>query len=149
MKIAIGSDHGGILLKATIIEHLQSKGIDTTDKGTYEKVSADYPDYALPVCKAVLSGEADFGILICGTGIGMSISANKIRGIRCALLSDVFSAKAARSHNDANIISLGERVVGPGLALEIVDAFISTNFSNDSRHQRRITKIMALQDTNI
>lgn len=146
MTIALGSDHGGYSLKAIVIEHLQKKGITTIDKGAYDNTSCDYSDYAVPVCSAVLSGEADYGILICGTGIGMSISANKIRGIRCALLGDVFSAKATRSHNDANVMSMGERVVGPGLALEIVDAFLGTDFSNEPRHQRRINKMMDLEE---
>ncbi len=145
MIIAIGSDHGGVHLKAIVIEHLQKKGVNTIDKGSYDKTSCDYSDYAVPVCSAVLSGEADLGVLICGTGIGMSMSANKIHGIRCAVLGDVFSAKATRSHNDANVMSLGGRVVGPGLALEIVDAFIGTDFSNEPRHQRRINKIMELE----
>lgn len=145
MTIAIGSDHGGVSLKSAVIEHLQKKGVNTIDKGAYDKTSCDYSDYAVPVCNAVLSGEADLGILICGTGIGMSISANKIRGIRCAVLGDVFSAKATRSHNDANVMSLGERVIGHGLALEIVDAFLGTVFSNEPRHKRRINKMMDLE----
>lgn len=146
MTIAIGSDHGGIHLKAAVIEHLQHDGIKTLDMGAYEDKSSDYADYAVPVCSAVLSGEADFGILICGTGVGMSISANKIRGIRCALLGDVFSAKATRSHNDANVMAMGERVIGVGHALEIVDAFLGTAFSNEPRHTQRIEKIMRLEE---
>ncbi len=145
MKIAIGCDHGGIELKAAIIEHLQTQGRDIRDFGAYSCDSCDYPDYAVPVCEAVLSGEADFGILICGTGIGMSISANKINGIRCALLGDVFSAKATRAHNDTNVMALGGRVTGVGHALEIVDAFLCTEFSHDERHVNRISKVMNLE----
>jgi ribose 5-phosphate isomerase B len=145
MKIAIGSDHGGFDLKTIIIDHLKKQGTEVTDFGTYSCDSCDYPDYAVPVCDAVLTGKADFGILICGTGIGISISANKIHGIRCALLGDVFSAKATRSHNDANVMALGGRVVGDGLALEIVDAFLNTPFSGDQRHAKRIEKMMKLE----
>lgn len=145
MTIAIGSDHGGFELKSIIIDHLKKKGIQTLDKGTYDDKSCDYPDYAVPVCDAVLAGEADLGILICGTGIGISIAANKVRGIRCALLGDVFSAKAARNHNNAKVMALGARVMGPGLALEIVDAFLSTDFSTDERHHKRVDKIMNIE----
>ncbi len=146
MIIALGSDHGGLTLKKAVEEHLQKKGIKTIDAGTYDEVSCDYPDYAQAVCKAVLSGEADYGILVCGTGIGMSIAANKMRGIRCALLGDVFSAKATRAHNDANVMALGERVIGQGHALEIVDAFLGTDFSGDERHRKRISKVMGMED---
>lgn len=145
MKIAIGCDHGGIELKAVIIDHLQKQGKHISDFGAYSCDSCDYPDYAVPVCEAVLCGEADLGILICGTGIGMSISANKINGIRCALLGDVFSAKATRAHNDTNVMALGGRVVGAGHALEIVDAFLGTEFSHDARHVNRINKLMNLE----
>lgn len=145
MKIAIGCDHGGIELKAAIIEHLQKHGREIRDFGAYSCDACDYPDYAVPVCEAVLAGKADFGILICGTGIGMSISANKIHGIRCALLGDVFSAKATRAHNNTNVMALGGRVIGPGHALEIVDAFLGTGFSGEQRHQNRIDKIMNLE----
>jgi len=145
MKVAIGCDHGGFDLKTDIIEHLKKQGKEVTDFGTYNRDSCDYPDYAVPVCEAVLSGKADFGILICGTGIGMSISANKIDGIRCALLGDVFSAKATRAHNNTNVMALGGRVTGPGLALEIVDAFLGTEFSGAVRHVNRINKVMNLE----
>ena len=145
MVIALGSDHGGYELKQIIMQHLNEKGIETIDFGVFEQSSCDYSDYAVPVCEAVLSKKADFGILVCGTGIGMSISANKIHGIRCALLGDVFSAKATREHNDTNVMALGGRVVGSGLALEIVDDFLSTAFSNEERHIRRISKIMDLE----
>ncbi len=145
MIIAIGADHGGFELKKQIISHLESKGVKVLDMGAYDAQSVDYPDYAPPVCRAVLSGEADYGILICGTGIGISISANKIEGVRCALLGDTFSAKMAREHNDANVMALGARVLGVGLALEIVDTFIGTDFSHDDRHSRRIQKMMDLE----
>ncbi len=145
MTIAIGSDHGGIELKSVIIEHLKQKDIKSLDMGAYDNNPTDYPDYAPPVCDAVLTGEADFGILICGTGIGISISANKIHGIRCALLGDVYSAKMARAHNNANVMALGARVVGPGLALELVDAFLCTDFSTELRHNLRVEKIMNLE----
>ncbi len=145
MTIAIGCDHGGFELKTVIIDHLTQQGKSICDFGAYDCVACDYPDYAVPVCEAVLSGRADYGILICGTGIGMSISANKIHGIRCALLGDVFSAKATRAHNDTNVMALGGRVTGAGHALEIVDAFLSTAFSRDQRHVDRISKAMNLE----
>lgn len=146
MVIAFGSDHGGYELKKIILEHLVQKGIKITDCGSDSTDSIDYSDYAQKVCALVNDGSADFGILICGTGIGMSISANKINGIRCALCGDVFTAKATRSHNDANVLALGARVVGSGLALEIVDAFLGTVFSAQERHERRIQKIMKLEN---
>lgn len=146
MTIALGSDHGGFELKEAVAAHLKQKGFDVRDYGVYDACASDYPDNAAPVCDAVLAGEADLGILICGTGIGISISANKIRGIRCALCGDVFSAKMARLHNNAQVMAMGGRVVGQGLALEIVDAFIATPFSGDERHARRVEKIMKLED---
>lgn len=139
--LAIGCDHGGFELKQEIIRHLESKGIEYRDFGTYSAESCDYPDYARPVAEAVAAGEYERGILICGTGIGVSITANKVRGVRCALCGDCFSAEATRQHNDANILALGARVTGPGLALMIVDTFLSTPFSGDERHIRRIGKI--------
>ncbi|MCR4609454.1 MAG: ribose 5-phosphate isomerase B [Eubacterium sp.] len=141
MKIAIGSDHGGFALKQDIMKHLEERGIEFTDKGCYDEKSCDYPIFAREVTSAVTSGEADFGILICGTGIGMSMTANKVKGIRAALCHDVFSAQATREHNDANVLCMGARVVGPGLALMIVDTFLDTDFSNDERHIRRISLI--------
>ena len=135
----IGSDHGGYTLKLEIIEHLKNRGIEVTDVGCDSEASCDYPVFAKKVADAITSGEADQGILVCGTGIGMSMAANKISGIRAALCHDVFSAKATREHNDANILCLGARVVGPGLALMIVDTFVDTPFSNDERHKRRIS----------
>lgn len=146
MTIALGCDHGGLCLKNAVLEYLKNKGIETRDMGAFESRSCDYADYALPVCSAVLSGEAAFGMLFCGTGIGMSIAANKIRGIRCAVLGDVFSAKATRSHNDANVLAMGERVIGVGLALEIIDAFLETDYSREPRHQTRIDKISKLEE---
>lgn len=148
MKVAIGCDHGGINLKPVLIDYLNKKGIEFIDFGTFEKTSVDYNDYAEPVCEAVVSGKADKGILICGTGIGMSIVANKIKGIRCAHCHDVFSAKATREHNDTNVLAMGERVIGPGLMVEIVDTFLNTDFSFDSRHVRRVQKIKDLENKN-
>ncbi len=148
MKVAIGCDHGGINLKPILIKYLNEKGIEFKDFGTFSTESVDYNDYADPVCMAVASGQFDKGILICGTGIGMSIVANKIKGIRCAHCQDVFSAKATREHNDTNVLAFGERVLGPGLMLEIVNAFLFTEFSNDARHQRRVQKIKDLETKN-
>lgn len=139
--IAIGSDHGGFDLKQEVMEHLKERNIEYKDFGTYTKKSCDYPVYAKKVAEAVLSKECELGILICGTGIGISIAANKIKGIRAALCHDCFSAEATKSHNDANILAMGARVVGPGLALKIVDTFLDTPFSNDERHIRRINLI--------
>ena len=139
--IAIGSDHGGFQLKQEIMQHLASRGEAFTDFGTYTEDSCDYPDYGKAVARAVAAGEYDRGILICGTGIGISIAANKVPGIRAAVCGDCFSAEATRLHNDANILALGARVIGPGLALKIVDTFLDTPFSNDERHMRRIAKI--------
>ena len=148
MKIAIGCDHGGINLKPVLTKYLEGKGIEYKDFGTYGTESVDYNDYAVAVSEAVVSGECDLGILICGTGIGMSIMANKIKGIRCGHCHDVFSAKMTRLHNDANVMALGERVVGPGLMIEIVDAFLFTEFSGDERHARRVQKIKDLENKN-
>lgn len=139
--IALGSDHGGLSLKKEIIKYLDSENIEYTDFGAYTEESCDYPVFAKLVGHAVTSGEYEKGILICGTGIGISITANKIKGIRAALCSDCFSAKATREHNDANVLAMGERVVGSGLAIEIVKTFLNTAFSNDERHIRRIEQI--------
>ena len=138
---AIGCDHGGFELKQEIIKYLTKKGIDFEDFGCFSEASCDYTDYGKAVAEAVAAGKYEKGILICGTGIGISITANKIKGIRCALCSDCFSAEATREHNDANILALGGRVVGVGLALKIVDTFLNTPFSNEERHIRRISKI--------
>lgn len=139
--LAIGSDHGGFALKREIMAHLEQRGLAYRDLGTYSEDSCDYPVYAKAVARAVASGECERGILICGTGIGVSITANKVPGIRCALCGDCFSARATREHNDANVLALGARVTGPGLALMIVDTFLDTPFSNDERHIRRISQI--------
>lgn len=139
--IGLGCDHGGLELKNTVIDYLKAQGIEYKDYGTYTDESCDYPVYGKAVAKAVASGECEKGIIICGTGIGISITANKINGIRAALCHDVFSAKATREHNDANILAMGARVIGPGLAIEIVKAFLETEFSNDERHIRRISMI--------
>ena len=139
--IGIGSDHGGFALKEAIKKHLEERGLEYKDFGTYSNASCDYPVYGRAVAKAVAAGECELGILICGTGIGISITANKVPGIRAALCSDCFSAEATRQHNNANILALGARVLGEGLALKIVDTFLDTPFSNDERHIRRISMI--------
>lgn len=139
--IAIGCDHGGFGLKQEIMKYLEDKGYEYKDFGTYTPDSCDYPVYAKKVAHAILDGECEKGILICGTGIGIGITANKIKGIRAALCHDVFSARATREHNDSNIITLGARVVGPGLAINIVDTFLNTEFSNDERHINRIRQM--------
>lgn len=144
MKIGLGCDHGGFDLKQTIAEHLSAKGIDYTDYGTYSKDSCDYPDYGYKVAKAVTAGECTYGILVCGTGIGISLAANKVEGIRCAVVSDTFSAEMSKAHNNANMLSLGERVVGKGLALKIVDTWLETEFEG-GRHQLRVEKIMEIE----
>ena len=141
MKIGIGNDHSALELKAEIIEFLKEKGHEVVDYGTYTSESCDYPVYGEKVARAVVAGEVEKGILICGTGIGISITANKVPGIRAALCGDCFSAQATREHNDANILAMGARVTGPGLALKIVDTFLDTPFSNDERHIRRIKMI--------
>lgn len=139
--IGLGCDHGGYELMMEVIAHLEQRGIEFHNYGTYSKESCDYPVFAKEVAHAVADGTCEKGILICGTGIGISITANKVPGIRAALCHDCFSAKATREHNNANILAMGGRVVGPGLALEIVDIFLDTPFSNDERHVRRISQI--------
>lgn len=139
--IGLGCDHGGYQLKQEIIKYLDQKKIPFKDFGTYSEESCDYPKFAHAVAHAVVKGECEKGILICGTGIGISIAANKVKGIRAALCHDCFSARATREHNDANILAMGGRVIGPGLAVEIVDIFLHTEFSNEQRHQRRINQI--------
>lgn len=145
MKIAIGSDHGGINHKAYIEKYLTEQGIDFKDFGTYSSDSVDYPDIAFEVGIAVRNEDFDCGILICGTGIGMSIAANKVRGIRAAHVTDCYSAKMAKQHNDAHIICLGERITGPDLALEIVKSFLGEEHLG-GRHANRVKKIMAIED---
>ena len=139
--IAIASDQGGYELKQSVMEHLKERGTEYQDLGSYGPESVDYPIYARKVANAVLSGECEKGILICGTGIGVSIQANRFPGIRAALCSDCFSAEATRLHNDANVICLGGRVTGPGLANKLEDTFLDTPFSGAERHQRRINMI--------
>ena len=139
--IAIGSDHGGYDLKMKIIAHLQERGLEVKDFGCYDKSSCDYPDFGQAAARAVADGSCEKGIVVCTTGIGISIAANKVKGIRCALCTNSYLAKMTRLHNDANILALGGRVVGPGLALKIVDTFLNTPFSNDERHIRRINQI--------
>lgn len=139
--IAIGSDHGGYDLKEVVIAHLKEKGIDVKDMGCYDKSSCDYPVYGKAVAEAVADGSCEKGIVICTTGIGISITANKVKGIRAALCADTLSAKLTRLHNNSNVLAMGAGIVGPNLALEIVDTFIGTEFSNEERHQRRIDAI--------
>ena len=144
MKIALGSDHGGFELKGEIISFLKDNGYEIKDFGTNSTDSCDYADYAIKVSEAVAAKECDFGILICGTGIGIGIAANKVPGIRAALCSDTFSAHATREHNNANILTMGQRVVGAGLALDIVKTFLTSEFEGD-RHIRRIDKISEIE----
>ena len=145
MKIAIGCDHGAFALKTKIIGHLRQQGHEVEDFGTCSTASCDYPDFAAAAAKAVAGGECQRGIVLCTTGIGVSITANKVPGIRCALLSDPGSAKRTRLHNGTNMMALGAGVVGENLALEIVDTWLGTEFSGEARHQRRIDKVMALE----
>ena len=145
MKIAIGCDHGALDLKNKVIAHLTAKGYEVVNFGTDTLDSCDYPDFAGPAAKAVASGECDKGIVLCTTGIGVSITANKVTGIRCALLSDVMSARMTRQHNDTNMMAIGAAVVGPMLALEIIDTWLGTDYEG-GRHQRRIDKMMALEN---
>ena len=143
--IAVGCDHGGYELKQEVLKHLEERGIEYKDYGCYSPESVDYSDIAKVVCDAVVAGEAERAFLICGTGIGMSMAANKVKGIRAACCSDTFSAKFTRLHNDANVLCFGGRVVGPGLALQLVDEFLDNEFEG-GRHQRRIDKVMALEN---
>lgn len=144
MKVAIGADHGGYRLKEDIKGLLEDLGVDYKDFGTHSTESVDYPDVALPVAQSVADGLFDRGILICGTGIGIGIAANKVKGIRAALVHDTFSAHACREHNDANILTMGERVIGSGLARDIVTIWLATDFEG-GRHERRVEKIMAIE----
>ena len=145
MKIAIGCDHGALDLKNALIFRLENQGHTVQDFGTYTTDSCDYPDFAEAAANAVAMGNCEKGIVLCTTGIGVSIAANKIKGIRCALLSDTLSAKMTREHNDTNMMALGAGIVGQHLAFAIVDTWLGTDFSGDARHQRRIDKIMALE----
>ena len=145
MKIAIACDHGALALKEAVKAHLTARDMECVDFGTFTKDSCDYPDFARPAAEAVASGACERGIVMCTTGIGVSITANKVHGIRCALLSDPWSAKMTRLHNDTNMMALGAGVVGENLAMEIVDVWLGTEFSGEARHQRRIDKVMALE----
>ncbi|TDL95406.1 ribose 5-phosphate isomerase B [Macrococcus carouselicus] len=145
MKVAIASDHGGYQHKEAVKNRLDELGIEYKDFGTHSLDSVDYPDYARPVSEAVTAGEFDRGILICGTGIGMSIAANKVKGVRCALVHDVFTAQVTRQHNDSNVLAMGQRVIGEGLALLIVETWLKGEFEG-GRHQNRIDKITVLED---
>ena len=142
-KIVLGCDHGGFGLKAKIVDHLNSRGYEVVDVGTYSTDSCNYPDYAHKVCEVIQSGECALGILICGTGIGMSMAANKHKGIRAAVCENTFSARMTRMHNDANVLCLGERVVGPGLACDLVDAFLDAEFAGE-RHVARVNILKEL-----
>lgn len=139
--IAIACDHGGFDLKQQVMEHLKEKGLEYKDFGCYDHKSCDYPDFARPAAEAVADGECEKGIVICTTGIGVSITANKVRGIRCALCADPLSAKMTRLHNDANMLAMGAGMIGGNLAMEITDVFLDTQFSGEERHARRISKI--------
>ncbi|WP_457641081.1 ribose 5-phosphate isomerase B [Persephonella sp.] len=148
MKVAIGSDHAGFDFKEMIKEHLQNKGYEVIDKGTHSRESVDYPLFGEAVAKSVVNGEADRGIVICGTGIGISISANKIKGVRAALCTNEYMARMARKHNDANVLALGARVLGIDLAISIVDTFFSTEFEG-GRHERRVHLIHNIEEINL
>ncbi len=148
MKLVIGCDHAGFALKALVIEHVKELGHTVIDVGTYSADSCHYPIYARAVCEKILAGEAERGILICGTGIGMSIAANKHRGIRAACCSDTFSARLTREHNDANVLCFGERVVGAGLALDLVDAFLSAEYLNNGNHVPRVAMLREIEEDN-
>lgn len=145
MKIALGCDHGGLEHKNAILEHLKERGFEVQDFGIYQQVSVDYPEIALKVANSVSKGENELGILVCGTGIGMSLAANKVKGIRAAACSEHFSAKYTRLHNNSNIICLGGRVIGVGTALELVDLFVDTEFEG-GRHQRRVDMVMDIEN---
>ncbi|WP_029521207.1 ribose 5-phosphate isomerase B [Persephonella sp. IF05-L8] len=147
MKVAIGSDHAGFDYKEIVKEHLEEKGFEVIDKGTYSRESVDYPIFGEAVAQAVASGEADRGIVICGTGIGISISANKVKGIRAALCTNEYMARMARKHNDANILAFGARVLGIDVALGIVDVFFETEFEG-GRHERRVNEIKSIEEKN-
>ena len=146
IMIAIASDHGGYDLKETVKKYLDSRGLEYRDFGTYDKASCDYPDFAEPAARAVAAGECERGILICTTGIGVSIVANKIPGIRCGLCTDTTSAKLTRLHNDANILAMGAGVIGENVALDVVETFLDTPFSGEEKHARRIGKIAAISN---
>ena len=141
MVVALASDHGGYDLKCQVVRHLKERGIECRDFGCYGKESCDYPDFGKEAAKAVAKGDCDRGVVICTTGIGISIAANKVKGVRCALCAEPYSAKMTRLHNDANMLAMGGGIVGTNLALEIVDVFLDTPFSGEEKHARRIAKI--------
>ena len=145
-KIAIGCDHAGFAIKGAVIDHIKSRGFEPVDVGTYSTDSCHYPTYASAVCDKILGGECELGILICGTGIGMSIAANKHNGIRAACCSDTFSARLTREHNDANVLCFGERVVGAGLALDLVDAFLDAEYLNNGNHVTRVAMLKEIEN---
>lgn len=144
MKIAVACDHGGFRLKNVLIQEMKNQGYEVVDFGTYNEDSCDYPDYAVKAARAVASGDCEKGVVVCGTGIGVSMTCNKVHGIRCALCHDVFSAKATRTHNDANMLAMGQRVIGEGLAVEILNAWLNTEFEG-GRHVQRIEKMMKIE----
>ncbi len=144
MRIAAGSDHAGYALKSALVERLRARGVDVVDVGTHDTSSTDYPDWAERVARAVTAGDATFGLLVCGTGQGMAMAANRVPGVRAAVVADTFSARATRAHNDANVLCLGQRVVGGGLAEDILDAFLATPFEG-GRHANRVAKLTALE----
>lgn len=146
MKIVIGCDHAGYNIKNAVIKHVEEKGYEVVDVGTYSTDSCHYPVYASAACKKILDGECELGILICGTGIGMSIAANKHKGIRAACCSDVFSARLTREHNDANMLCFGERVVGIGTAIDLVDAFLDAKYLNNGNHVTRVAMLTDIED---
>lgn len=145
MKIAVACDHGGLQLKNALIKEMESQGYEVVDFGTYSEESCDYPDYAAKAAKAVANKECDRGVVVCGTGIGVSMTCNKVKGIRCALVHDVFSAEATRAHNDSNMIAMGQRVIGEGLAIKILNTWLHTDYEG-GRHDLRIQKMMALEN---
>ena len=144
MKVVVGSDHGGFELKEVLKKHLTEKGFDVLDVGTHDTNSVDYPDIAVKACEKVVSSECAWGVLVCGTGIGISIAANKVLGIRCALVSNEYSAEMTKRHNNANMLAFGGRVTGPDLAKNILDAYINAEFEG-GRHQNRLDKIKAIE----
>ena len=147
MKIVIGCDHAGYNIKNAVIKHVEEKGYEVVDVGTYSTDSCHYPMYASAACKKILDGECELGILICGTGIGMSIAANKHKGIRAACCSDVFSARLTREHNDANMLCFGERVVGIGTAIDLVDAFLDAKYLNNGNHVTRVAMLADIENS--
>ena len=149
MKIVLGCDHAGVEIKDAVIAHIKSKGHEVVEVGTYTTDSCHYPIYAAAACKKILAGECELGILICGTGIGMSIAANKHKGIRAACCSDVFSARLTREHNDANVLCFGQRVVGIGLALDLVDAFLDAEYANSRNHLTRVALLKDIEYANL